>query len=85
MAVSMWMGVGGVDLVWRVGVRGFHGRRNGREGGRGSGGYAAHGRNVAALAVAMETEGYPWPWGDGLIDWTPIVDWVCYHRSFSIA
>ena len=39
MAISMRLGVGRIDLVWRVtGIRGFHGQGNGREGGRGSGG-----------------------------------------------
>ena len=43
----------------------FHGRGNGRE--RGEmwelGVNAACSRKIAALAVAMEMEGCPWPWG----------------------
>ena len=85
MAISMRLGIGGINLVRRVGVRGFHGGRNGRERGRGSGGYTARGCNVAALAVAMETEGCPWPWGDCLVDRPPVIDWISNHRSFPIA
>ena len=62
VVASTWLNVGWVNLVQRVGVRGFHGRGNGREVGCGCGGNTARGRNIAALAVAMETEGSPWPW-----------------------
>ena len=80
MAISMWLSVGGVHLVRSVGVRRFHGRGNWREGGRGSGGNAARSRDVAALTVAMETEWWPRPWGDCLIDWTSVIDRIRYHR-----
>ena len=75
MAISMRLGIGRVNLVWRVGIRGFHGQGNGREGGCGSGGGdATCGRDVAALTVAMETEGCPWPWVDCLIQRSLIID-----------
>ena len=57
----------------------------GGRGGHGSGRNVARGHNVAAFAVAMETEGCPWPRWDHLVDQTTIVDWVYYHGAFSIA
>ena len=85
MAVSVRLGVGGINLVRSVGVRGFHGRGDRREGGCGSRGNAARSRDVVALAVAMETERRPWTGRNCLIDWPSIVDWVCYHWALSIA
>ena len=85
MAISVRLGIGRINQVRSVGVRGFHGRGNRREGGRGSGGNAARGRDVAALAVAMETERRSWTRGNRLIDWPSVVDRVRYHWALSIA
>lgn len=85
MAISVWLSIGGINLARSIGIRGFHGWGNWREGGSGSRGNAAHGCDVAALAVAMETEGWPMLWGDCLIYWAPVVDRICYHRTFAIA
>ena len=83
VAISMWLSIGGVHLVRSVGIRWFHGQGHRGERGRGSGGNAARGRDVAALTVAMETEWWPRLWGDCLVDWTSIIDWICYHRIFA--
>ena len=79
MAISVRLSVGGIHLVRSVGVRRFHRWGNWREGGCGSGGNAARGRDVAALAIAMKTEWWPRPWGDCLVDWTSIIDRIRYH------
>ena len=81
----MWLSIGRINLVRSRGIRGFYGQGNWREGGSGSKRNAARGRDVAALAVAIETEGWPVVWGGYLIYWAPIVDWISYHRPFAIA
>ncbi len=85
VTISMWLGVGWIDLVRSVGIRGFHGWGNRGKGGCGSRGNAARGSDVAALAVAMETEWWSRSWGDCLVDWPPVIDGVRYHWRFAIA
>ena len=85
MTVSMRLGIGGVDLIRSIGIWGLCGQRNWGEGGCGSGGNATSGRDIAALTVTMETEGWPRPWGNCLVDWSSVVDWVGNHWALSIS